>query len=445
MANKQIHELDPNPDEFSNIAIASQRDTGSQNWQTEQISLLQIRQYLSAFFEYANAVADHLMEDDPHFQYFLRSDTIPDNRIPASITRDTELTSAISTHNADSNAHGGGLGGGGTGIPSGISFTFNSGGTATTATGEVRCPGGDLANPTHPTVPPWLTFSLTDSQGNAAQNLLQRLKTNTILTLKADKDNWVRYRVTADFITSSPVPSYTEIEVQESHGAIASGTTVWLDILVTGITDSDIPNSIARDAEVTSAIASAITTHEAQSDPHAQYYKSGETINDSDIPGTIARDTEVTSAIASAITAHEAASNPHPQYSGGGGGGLPSRTTAAFTSSSLAVNATATGTINIAKSFTLVSVQVSAKARLRLYQTTATRDADLSRLETTPPEGQHGLITDMIPDLSARPNYGRVGNNCESSPTAAIAYSLTNRSTSTAAITVTITYIPLEA
>lgn len=37
-------------------------------------------------------------------------------------------------------------------------------------------------------------------------------------------------------------------------------------------------------------------------------------LSDSDIPATIARDSEVTSAIASAVATHEAASDPHPTY-----------------------------------------------------------------------------------------------------------------------------------
>jgi hypothetical protein len=56
------------------------------------------------------------------------------------------------------------------------------------------------------------------------------------------------------------------------------------------LVDSDIPSSIARDSEVTSAIG----THEAAPDPHAQYTTAAE--------------------LSAAISAHEGASDPHPGY-----------------------------------------------------------------------------------------------------------------------------------
>jgi hypothetical protein len=67
---------------------------------------------------------------------------------------------------------------------------------------------------------------------------------------------------------------------------VRRGTQIVADPLV----ESDIPASIARDAEVTAAIAA----HEAAPDPHPQYTTSAE--------------------VAAAITAHEALSDPHPGY-----------------------------------------------------------------------------------------------------------------------------------
>ncbi|MEG3997858.1 MULTISPECIES: hypothetical protein, partial [unclassified Microcoleus] len=76
------------------------------------------------------------------------------------------------------------------------------------------------------------------------------------------------------------------------------------------------PAAIARDAEVTAAVAA----HAAASDPHAQYLLQSEgdaryrqssvALADADIPAAIARDAEVTAAVA----AHAAASDPHAQY-----------------------------------------------------------------------------------------------------------------------------------
>lgn len=86
------------------------------------------------------------------------------------------------------------------------------------------------------------------------------------------------------------------------------------------VPDGELPAGLARDAEVTAAIA----THEAAGDPHTGYQKesekgvangyasldSGGKVPDSEIPAAIARDSEVTAAVA----AHEAASDPHAQY-----------------------------------------------------------------------------------------------------------------------------------
>ncbi|WP_373534655.1 hypothetical protein, partial [Microcoleus sp.] len=87
-------------------------------------------------------------------------------------------------------------------------------------------------------------------------------------------------------------------------------------VSATPLTDSDIPASIARDTEVSAAIAS----HTNATDPHpiyltqpegdSRYRQTGVALADSDIPASIARDTEVTAA----ITSHTAAVDPHPIY-----------------------------------------------------------------------------------------------------------------------------------
>jgi hypothetical protein len=90
------------------------------------------------------------------------------------------------------------------------------------------------------------------------------------------------------------------------------------------VPDAQIPSAIARDAEVTSAINSAITTHEGGADPHTGYQKESEkgaasgyasldgsgTVPDAQIPAAIARDAEVTSAIAT----HAGEADPHSGY-----------------------------------------------------------------------------------------------------------------------------------
>ncbi len=82
------------------------------------------------------------------------------------------------------------------------------------------------------------------------------------------------------------------------------------------IADADIPAAIARDSEVTAAVAA----HVAAVDPHPTYLTQAEgdgryrqttvALTDTDIPAAIARDAE----IAVAAAAHVGASDPHPIY-----------------------------------------------------------------------------------------------------------------------------------
>lgn len=72
--------------------------------------------------------------------------------------------------------------------------------------------------------------------------------------------------------------------LRRSGGAVGFGA----------IADADIPSSIARDTEVTTAISN----HESAPDPHPSYQTAA----------------EVTSAVNAGISAHEGAADPHPGY-----------------------------------------------------------------------------------------------------------------------------------
>lgn len=128
---------------------------------------------------------------------------------------------------------------------------------------------------------------------------------------------------------------------KESEKGVANGYAS-LDAGGT-IPDAQIPAAIARDTEVTAAIAAhagaadphptymtsaevdaSIATHAGAADPHTGYQKESEkgvangyaaldaggTVPDAQIPAAIARDAEVTAA----INAHAAAADPHPTY-----------------------------------------------------------------------------------------------------------------------------------
>lgn len=123
------------------------------------------------------------------------------------------------------------------------------------------------------------------------------------------------------------------------------------------------------------------------------------------------------------------------------------RGTASGTTSSLANGAT--GPINITgfKSYALLKIQTSAAAWVRIYTSEAARIADASRLEGTDPAPGAGIIAEVITTGAETVviSPGVIGFNDETVPTTTIPCRVTNKSGSTAAITVTTTLIKLEA
>lgn len=133
--------------------------------------------------------------------------------------------------------------------------------------------------------------------------------------------------------------------------------------------------------------------------------------------------------------------------SGGGGGTLSTRDTLSGTSSSLAD--AATGPINITgyKSYMLMKVQTSAAAWVRIYSDEASRIADATRAEGTDPTPGAGVIAEVITTgaQTILITPGALGFNNEGSVTTNIPVRVTNKSGATAAITVTLTALQLEA
>ena len=108
--------------------------------------------------------------------------------------------------------------------------------------------------------------------------------------------------------------------------------------------------------------------------------------------------------------------------------------------------------MSFAKTFLVLKVVVSAYARVRLYATAAAATADVARLFTVPPAAgtQHEVIMDMQLDsvygsLSFVMSPVTPGANMDTSPADTIYYNITNLSGTTAAITVTLTALPLES
>lgn len=100
-------------------------------------------------------------------------------------------------------------------------------------------------------------------------------------------------------------------------------------------------------------------------------------------------------------------------------------------SASMASGATLTDVMTLAKSYTLFRITTECRLRLRIYDSVAHRDADVSRPYGTPPTGDHGCMFDYI-----APGTGEVsrtlvpavtGANYETDPpTDQVAISVTN-------------------
>ena len=130
-------------------------------------------------------------------------------------------------------------------------------------------------------------------------------------------------------------------------------------------------------------------------------------------------------------------------------GGLQSRQTASFGTTSIAAGTEVSGTVTLAKGFRLMKVLAYRPSRLRFYTTTAKRDADVSRPIGTDPTGDHGLIFEFVVtsamaltniDLSPLVD----GFDGKVTPDGVIPYRITNMDSSFGAVSVELTYIRTE-
>lgn len=132
---------------------------------------------------------------------------------------------------------------------------------------------------------------------------------------------------------------------------------------------------------------------------------------------------------------------------GGGGGAALAREDDVITTASLANGASEQGSATVAKATLLLRITGSAKCRVRLYSTAAYRAADIARAAGTDPVGEHGIMTDILfPDGNLTWDLSPLAllTNGDTTATTSIYYTITNLSGATAAITVTLTHLPLE-
>lgn len=113
-----------------------------------------------------------------------------------------------------------------------------------------------------------------------------------------------------------------------------------------------------------------------------------------------------------------------------------------LTQTSMAIDGEATGTITISPWYQLLQITTDHECRIRLYTSSAKRDADSGRLVGVDPTGNHGLIFEFISSvalLSADLTPPVVGFG----DSANIAYNITNLSGVAQTITVTLNHIKM--
>ena len=124
--------------------------------------------------------------------------------------------------------------------------------------------------------------------------------------------------------------------------------------------------------------------------------------------------------------------------------GLQSRGTALITQS-IANGAVSNVSITTPKTYVLYSIQTSHAAWVTLYSDTTSRTNDSTRSETTDPTPGSGVLTEVI-TTSAATQLITPGTICFNSAATGITYAkIVNKSGSTANISVTLTYLQLEA
>ena len=131
----------------------------------------------------------------------------------------------------------------------------------------------------------------------------------------------------------------------------------------------------------------------------------------------------------------------------GGGSGLQTRTTRNGTTSSLANNATGNLDITGFKSYALMAIQTDKAAWVIIYANGASRTADASRVQTSDPAPDAGVIAEVITTgaQTVLISPGVFGFNFEGTPTTNIPCAVTNLSGSTGTVAVTLSVLQLEA
>ncbi len=122
--------------------------------------------------------------------------------------------------------------------------------------------------------------------------------------------------------------------------------------------------------------------------------------------------------------------------------GMPSRTSATYTTASLAAGARESGVVPMAPGYRLLRLRTDRLARVRLYATAAHRDADAARAIGTDPTADHGLALDYVTTATSVLTLSPLVDGFADS--AAVPITVDNRDAAAGTVTVTLTYVRTE-
>lgn len=127
--------------------------------------------------------------------------------------------------------------------------------------------------------------------------------------------------------------------------------------------------------------------------------------------------------------------------------GLASRATVTKTTGSLANNAVENGTVTLAKSSLLHSIQADRACRVVFYSTSAARTADASRALGTPASPGLGILAEFAFTAAGTTACGPLPllANDDGPATTSVYYALTNLSGETHTVSLTLVHLKLEA
>lgn len=123
------------------------------------------------------------------------------------------------------------------------------------------------------------------------------------------------------------------------------------------------------------------------------------------------------------------------------------RTTASKTTASLVNAARESGTVTLtgAAAYRVFRVAADRACRVRLYTTTAARDADVARAVGTDPTGDHGVVLDIVfPALVLSYDTSPVVDGWLPGTAGTVPITIDNLSGATSTVAVTLTYVRTE-